>query len=141
MEFEMNWTKIISRSVVLAGTIISMVQPASATASMICHSDDDDTSIQILFGAGPVTNIYDISITSGERSYQMGASEPGEQIFIAQSYFDERQIRLDFQDSQALANIVTIHVVRHFPEDGEPLQVGYAKVSGNAAVIVQCDGP
>ena len=121
------------------GIATSVTQPSLATSAIVCYSTEPDAEIRILLGAGPILNVYTVSINSGGKSYDTEAGSD-EKLILAQAHFDDSQFRLVFMDSDALTNTATVHVVRHSPPDAEPLQVGYARV-GKQAFTIRCDGP
>jgi len=123
------------------GTILTLVNFAHATGAISCSSDQNNLDINIILGAGPVPNIFSVSINSDDYSYstQQGGSE--QRIFLARSYLDKQRLQLDFMDSQVLTHIATIDVVRHFDADSEPFQIGYARIGNYAPIGIRCDGP
>lgn len=114
--------------------------PAHATQSITCTDMKFDSSVDILLGAGPVSNVLRVSVAIGERELTTDASLPGEQVVKAQSFDDGEVFRIDLMDLQATKRIAAIRLLRG-EHDSAPLQIGFVQIEDEPPVGISCVGP
>jgi hypothetical protein len=110
-----------------------------ATGSIACSGMNDDISVRLVLGAGPVPTIIQAEARLGEISHStVDANQPA---FIARSFVDDESIKIDLVDDQASHHLVQLRIVRSFDGNTEGLQVGFAKMKSKPPMAVTCDGP
>ena len=115
------------------------VNQAFATASISCGSDNDSLSVNVILGAGPVTNVVQVEIQNGDQL--ISTSNGDAPAVIARSYITDTMLSIDLMDDQALDHVAELRVVRYLGDESEGLQVGFAKLKDVAPIAVVCDGP
>ncbi len=118
----------------------TLAGPAHATQSIGCTDMKSDSSVDILFGAGPIPNFLSVTVIVGDRRLTTVPGQPGEQVTIAQAYDDGEVVRVDLIDLQAQNKVAAIRIIRADDEAG-PFQIGYVQIEGNVAVGITCEGP
>ncbi|WP_394689434.1 hypothetical protein [Hoeflea sp.] len=114
--------------------------PAHATQSITCTDMKSDSEVDILLGAGPVSNVLRVLIGVGERTLTTDANLPGEQVVVVQSFDDGEVFRIDLMDLQATKRIAAIRLLRG-EHDSAPLQIGFVQIEGEPPVGISCTGP
>ena len=109
---------------------------------MYCDGIGSDAEITVLFGAGPVLNIIDVSLSAGEHYISTQNREGATPAFIARDFADVETIKVDLMDDQASELLVSIRIVRSpYTDDEEPFQIGYLQIGENRPLGVTCAGP
>ena len=125
----------------LAWTLASMVAgPAHATVSISCSDMKFDSSIDIVLGAGPVPNVFSVSLSVGGREFTTGPGLPGEPVAIAQAFDDGEVFRIDLVDDQATRRVAAIRLLRA-DHDTAPVQVGFVQIEDEPPIGISCVGP
>ena len=116
-------------------------KPALSTVSISCLGIDSDTSVDVLFGAGPVPSVLDVTVRDGASHFSTRDKDGATLAFVARAYVDEEEIRSDLVDEQAEVLVVSIRVVRFEGGEVEPFQIGYVRVGEAQPVGISCVGP
>lgn len=125
----------------LALALASVVAgPAHATVSISCSDMKFDSSIDIVLGAGPVPNVFSVSLSVGGREYTTGPGLPGEPVTIAQAYDDGEVFRIDLVDPQVTRRVAAIRLLRA-EHDTAPVQVGFVQIGDEPPIGISCVGP
>lgn len=126
-------------SVALGLALSLMATSSYATGSISCGGADSDISVLMTLGAGPVPNVVQAEVGQGDVVYStIDAERPAA---IARVFIDEQSIVLDMMDDQASTQVAEVRVLRAMDDEGEGLQIGYARVKGMQPVAIICDGP
>lgn len=125
----------------LVATSALTTNEANATASMSCSGIGNDSSLEMVFGAGPVPNILDMGVSVGDRFIGTRVEEGQEQGYIAQSYFDGELTRIEMMDDQVTKKLVTVRILHVRDLEEEDFQIGYIQIENDQPVAVKCDGP
>lgn len=123
-----------------AGLVVPLTGPAHATGSIGCNDMKFDSSLEILLGAGPVTNVISVSLSVGDRDLTTIPGQPGEPAVIAQAFDDGELFRIDLVDDQATRLLAEIRLLRADHEE-MPLQIGYVRLGDEPPVGISCVGP
>ena len=125
----------------LALALASMVAgPARATVSISCSDMKFDSSIDIVLGAGPVPNVFSVSLSVGGRDFTTAPGLPGEPVTIAQAYDDGEVFRIDLVDPQATKRVAAIRLLRA-DHDTAPVQIGFVQIEDEPPIGISCVGP
>lgn len=114
--------------------------PARATVSISCTDMKFESSIDIVLGAGPVPNVYSLSLSVGGRDFTTAPGLPGEPVTIAQAYDDGEVFRIDLVDPQATRRVAAIRLLRA-DHDTAPVQVGFVQIGEEPPIGISCVGP
>jgi len=114
--------------------------PAHATVSISCSDMKFESGIDIVLGAGPVPNVFSVSLSVGGREFTTGPGLPGEPVAIAQAYDDGEVFRIDLVDPQATRRVAAIRLLRA-DHDTAPLQIGYVQIEDEPPIGISCVGP
>ncbi|MBU2484804.1 MAG: hypothetical protein KKG78_06935 [Alphaproteobacteria bacterium] len=126
---------------VAAAALASMVAgPAHATVSISCSDMKFDSGIDIVLGAGPVPNVFSVSLSVGGREFTTVPGLPGEPVAIAQAFDDGEVFRIDLVDSQVTKRVAAIRLLRA-DHDTAPLQIGYVQIEDEPPIGISCVGP
>ena len=129
------------RKAVLASAAAFMITgPAHDTVSISCNDMKGDSSVDILLGAGPVSNVLSVTVDIGERHLTTVPGQPGEKAAIAQAFDDGEVFRIDLVDDQATKLMAIIRLLRA-DHDEMPLQLGFVQIENDPPVGVSCVGP
>lgn len=123
-----------------AALALPLSGPAQATGSISCNDMKFDSSLEILLGAGPVSNVISVSLSVGDRDLTTVPGQPGEPAAIAQAFDDGELFRIDLVDDQATRLLAEIRLLRA-DHDSLPLQIGYVRLDGEPPVGISCVGP
>lgn len=130
----------LSKCLVAAMLALPFTSPAQATGSITCNDMKFDSSVEIVLGAGPVSNVISVSISVGDRDLTTIPGLPGEPAAIAQSFDDGELFRIDLVDDQATRLLAEIRLLRA-DHDSLPLQIGYVRLGDEPPVGISCVGP
>ena len=123
-----------------AALSVSAAAPAWATVSISCTDMKNDSGIDIVFGAGPVPNVFSVSLSVGGREFTSAPGLPGEPVTIAQAYDDGEVFRLDLVDPQVTKRVAAIRLLRA-DHDTAPVQVGFVQIEDEPPIGISCVGP
>ena len=122
------------------GVALMVSSPVQATGLISCADMKADSSVDILLGAGPVSNVLSVNIAMGERELTTDPNRPGEKVSIAQAYDDGEIFRIDLVDDQATTRMAIVRLVRR-EHQSMPLQLGIVQIENEPPVGVSCVGP
>ncbi len=114
--------------------------PAHATVSISCSDMKFDSSIDIVLGAGPVPNVFSVSLSVGGREFTTGPGLPGEPVALAPAFDDGEVFRIDLVDDQATRRVAAIRLLRA-DHDTAPVQVGFVQIEDEPPIGISCVGP
>lgn len=123
-----------------ATSVIAIAGPAKATVSISCVDMKFDSSIDIVLGAGPVPNVFSLSMSVGGREFTTAPGQPGERVDIAQAFDDGEVFRIDLVDPQVTKRVAAIRLLRA-DHDTAPLQLGFLQIEDEPPVGISCVGP
>ena len=123
-----------------AALSVSAAAPAWATVSISCTDMKNDSGIDIVFGAGPVPNVFSVSLSVGGREFTSAPGLPGEPVTIAQAYDDGEVFRIDLVDPQVTKRVAAIRLLRA-DHDTAPVQVGFVQIEDEPPIGISCVGP
>jgi len=123
-----------------AASALAIAGPAHATVSISCSDMKFDSSIDIVLGAGPVPNVFSVTMSVGGREFSTEASLPGEPVSIAQAFDDGEVFRIDLVDDQATKRVAAIRLLRA-DHDTMPLQLGFLQIEEESPIGISCEGP
>lgn len=123
-----------------AALAVSAAAPAWATVSISCTDMKNDSGIDIVLGAGPVPNVFSVSLSVGGREFTTGPGLPGEPVTIAQAYDDGEVFRIDLVDPQVTKRVAAIRLLRA-DHDTAPVQVGFVQIEDEPPIGISCVGP
>ena len=125
---------------VALGLVMSLTAGSSfATGSISCGGADNDISVRMTLGAGPVPNVFQAEVAQGDVVYSTNDAE--RPAAIARSFIDEQSIVMDMMDDQATTHVAEVRVLRVLSDEGESLQIGYARLKDMPPIAIFCDGP
>ena len=127
-------------SFIAAALAVPFVSPAHATVSISCTDMKFDSSLDIVLGAGPVPNVFSVSLSAGGREFTTAEGLPGEKLDIAQAYDDGEVFRIDLVDPQATKRVAAIRLIRGEHDDA-PLQLGFVQIEEEPPIGISCVGP
>ncbi len=125
---------------VAAALAFTFASPAHATVFISCTDMKFDSSLEIVLGAGPVPNVFSVSLAVGGREFTTQVGLPGEPLDIAQSYDDGEVFRIDLVDPQVTKRVAAIRLVRA-EHDTAPLQIGFVQIEDEPPIGITCEGP
>jgi hypothetical protein len=125
---------------VTAAAIVVLASHAHATVSISCTDMKSDSSIEIVLGAGPVPNVFSLSMSVAGRAFSTEPGMPGEPVSVAQAFDDGELFRIDLVDDQATALIARIRLLRG-DHDTMPLQLGFVQIGDEPPIGITCEGP
>ncbi|MDF1608915.1 hypothetical protein PZ897_12075 [Hoeflea sp. YIM 152468] len=128
----------MSLAAVAAG--LALAGPARATVSISCTDMKFESSLDIVLGAGPVPNVFSVSLSVGGRDFTTAEGLPGEKLDIAQAYDDGEIFRIDLVDPQVTRRVAAIRLIRG-EHDEAPLQIGLVQIEDEPPVGISCTGP
>lgn len=134
---------ILSRITMLcaaATSALAIAGPAHATVSISCADMKFDSGIDIVLGAGPVPNVFSVTVSAGGREFTTEPGLPGEPVSIAQAFDDGELLRIDLVDDQATRRIAAIRLLRA-DHDTMPLQLGFLQIENEPPISITCEGP
>ena len=123
-----------------AALAVSAAAPAWATVSISCTDMKNDSGIDIVLGAGPVPNVFSVSLSVGGREFTSAPGLPGEPVTIAQAYDDDEVFRIDLVDPQVTKRVAAIRLLRA-DHDTAPVQVGFVQIEDEPPIGISCVGP
>jgi len=123
-----------------AALVVPFASPAHATVSISCTDMKFDSSLEIVLGAGPVPNVFSVSLSAGGREFTTGPGRPGEPVDIAQAFDDGEVFRIDLVDPQVTKRVAAIRLIRGEHEDA-PLQLGFIQIEEEPPIGISCVGP
>jgi hypothetical protein len=123
-----------------ATSLFAIAGPAHATVSISCADMKFDSSIDIVLGAGPVPNVFSVSMSVGGRDFTTAPGQPGERVDIAQAYDDGEVFRIDLVDPQVTKRVAAIRLLR-VEHDSMPLQIGILQIEDDPPIGISCEGP
>ena len=128
------------RSLIFVASLL-LTSPAFATEWVYCGDAADEASVGVLVGGVEFASIVAITLRAG--SAEWASAEvygPGKQISVAQAYFGDDQIIIDFTDPENLDTLAQLRV--YLSAEGEDyVQGGILRVPGQGAWAVSCEGP
>ena len=130
----------VRKTILASAAALLLAGPAHATVSISCTDMKGDSSVDILLGAGPVSNVLSVTVDIGERHLTTVPGQPGEKAAIAQAFDDGEVFRIDLVDDQATKLMAMIRLLRA-DHDETPLQLGFVQIEDDAPVGVSCVGP
>ena len=119
-----------------ATSVLAIAGPAHATVSISCADMKFDSSIDIVLGAGPVPNVFSVSMSVGGRDFTTAPGQPGERENI-------ECIQMGFGDlvaPQVTRRVAAIRLLRA-DHDTMPLQIGILQIEEDPPVGISCEGP
>jgi hypothetical protein len=124
----------------LAALLLGLAAPAQATESIVCASDDQAASIDMLVGLGlDVVAIDRVSIEAGGKNWATNA-EGDSKIAIGQAFEDDEKLIADFTDDGISKIVASVRLYK--ASEGEFFaQGGTLKIAGAGAWAVTCSGP
>lgn len=126
--------------IAVAASVLAFSAPAQATVSISCTDMKFDSSLDIVLGAGPVPNVFSVTVSVGGREFTTVPGLPGEPVAIAQSFDDGEVFRIDLVDDQATRRVVAIRLLRG-EHDLSPLQLGFVQIEDEPPIGISCVGP
>lgn len=123
-----------------ATSALAMAGPAHATVSISCADMKFDSSIDIVLGAGPVPNVFSVTMSVGGREFSTEPGLPGEPVSIAQAFDDGEVFRIDLVDPQVTKRVAAIRLLRA-AHDTMPLQLGFLQIEEEPPIGISCEGP
>lgn len=136
MPFRSRFSKLIA----IAAIGCAITAPAHATVSISCADMKFDSSIDIVLGAGPVPNVFSVSMSVGGREFTTAPGQPGEAVDIAQAFDDGELFRIDLVDPQVTKRVAAIRLLRA-DHDTMPLQLGFLQIEDEPPIGIACEGP
>ena len=130
----------VRKTILASAAALMLAGPAYATVSISCTDMKGDSSVDILLGAGPVSNVLSVSVDIGERRLTTVPGQPGEKVTIAQAFDDGEVFRIDLVDDQATRLMAIVRLIRA-DHDEMPLQLGFVQIGDDPPVGVSCVGP
>jgi len=121
-------------------SVLAIAGPAHATVSISCADMKFDSSIDIVLGAGPVPNVFSVTLSVGGRDFSTEPGLPGEPVSVAQAFDDGELFRIDLVDVQATRRVAAIRLLRA-EHDTMPLQLGYLQIEDEPPIGISCEGP
>ncbi|MEM5495105.1 hypothetical protein [Hoeflea sp. AS16] len=128
------------KPVAAAALALMWAAPAHATVSISCSDMKFDSSIDIVLGAGPVPNVFSVSLSVGGREFTTAPGLPGEPVDIAQAFDDGEVFRIDLVDPQVTKRVAAIRLLRG-EHDTAPLQIGFVQIEEEPPIGISCVGP
>lgn len=119
---------------------LAIAGPAHATVSISCADMKFDSSIDIVLGAGPVPNVFSVTMSVGGREFSTEPGLPGEPVSIAQAFDDGEVFRIDLVDPQVTKRVAAIRLLRA-EHDTMPLQLGFLQIEEEPPIGISCEGP
>ena len=123
-----------------ATSVLAMAGPAHATVSISCADMKFDSSIELVLGAGPVPNVFSVTMSVGGREFSTEPGLPGEPVSIAQAFDDGEVFRIDLVDPQVTKRVAAIRLLRA-EHDTMPLQLGFLQIEEEPPIGISCEGP
>lgn len=123
-----------------ATSALAIAGPAHATVSISCADMKFDSSIDIVLGAGPVPNVFSVTMSVGGREFSTEPGLPGEPVSIAQAFDDGEVFRIDLVDPQVTKRVAAIRLLRA-EHDTMPLQLGFLQIEEEPPIGISCEGP
>ncbi|MGJ8572769.1 MAG: hypothetical protein ACSHXI_18930 [Hoeflea sp.] len=123
-----------------ATSALAIAGPAHATVSISCTDMKFESSIEIVLGAGPVPNVFSVTMSVGGRAFSTEAGLPGEPVSIAQAFDDGEVFRIDLVDPQVTQRVAAIRLLRA-DHDTMPLQLGFVQIETDPPIGISCEGP
>ena len=114
---------------------------AWATTNLFCSGIDNDVSVQVLFGGGPILNALEATVSTGKVDITTRRDLTDQPATIVQFKGNDEEIHLDLVDSQATLVLASLRVLRFIDGETEPLQIGYVKIDSNPPAAIRCQGP
>ena len=130
----------VRKTILASAATLLLTGPRYATVSISCTDMKGDSSVDILLGAGPVSNVLSVTVDIGERHLTTVPGQPGEKAAIAQAFDDGEVFRIDLVDDQATKLMAIIRLIRA-DHDETPLQLGFVQIENDPPVGVSCVGP
>ncbi|PHR24773.1 MAG: hypothetical protein COA37_03190 [Hoeflea sp.] len=121
-------------------SVLAIAGPAHATVSISCADMKFDSSIDIVLGAGPVPNVFSVTMSVGGREFSTEPGLPGEPVSVAQAFDDGELFRIDLVDDQATRRVAAIRLLRA-EHDTMPLQLGFLQIEDEPPIGISCEGP
>ena len=121
-------------------SVLAIAGPAHATVSISCADMKFDSSIAIVLGAGPVPNVFSVTMSVGGREFSTEPGLPGEPVSVAQAFDDGELFRIDLVDDQATRRVAAIRLLRA-EHDTMPLQLGFLQIEDEPPIGISCEGP
>lgn len=121
-------------------SVLAIAGPAHATVSISCADMKFDSSIDIVLGAGPVPNVFSVTMSVGGREFSTEPGLPGEPVSVAQAFDDGELFRIDLVDDQATRRVAVIRLLRA-EHDTMPLQLGFLQIEDEPPIGISCEGP
>lgn len=121
-------------------SVLAIAGPAHATVSISCADMKFDSSIDIVLGAGPVPNVFSVTMSIGGREFSTEPGLPGEPVSVAQAFDDGELFRIDLVDDQATRRVAAIRLLRA-EHDTMPLQLGFLQIEDEPPIGISCEGP
>lgn len=121
-------------------SVLAIAGPAHATVSISCADMKFDSSIDIVLGAGPVPNVFSVTMSVGGREFSTEPGLPGEPVSVAQAFDDGEVFRIDLVDDQATRRVAAIRLLRA-EHDTMPLQLGFLQIEEEPPIGISCEGP
>lgn len=123
-----------------ATSVLAVAGPAHATVSISCADMKFDSSIDIVLGAGPVPNVFSVTMSVGGREFSTEPGLSGEPVSIAQAFDDGEVFRIDLVDPQVTKRVAAIRLLRA-EHDTMPLQLGFLQIEEEPPIGISCEGP
>ncbi|MEM9999920.1 MAG: hypothetical protein AAF940_03470 [Pseudomonadota bacterium] len=121
--------------------LFGLATTAHATATISCGGIDAKADVDVLFGAGPVPSVLDVTFSVGSQMYSTQGREGMSEAVIARAYVDDAIMNIDLMDDQVSVHLASIRVLRFESEASGPFQIGYIRLRDQAPIGIMCDGP
>ena len=136
----MRFQQAFQTGFIAVALVVPFASPAHATVSITCTDMKFESSLEIVLGAGPVPNVFSVSLSAGGREFTTAQSLPGEKLDIAQAYDDGEVFRIDLVDPQVTKRVAAIRLIRGEHDDA-PLQLGFVQIEEEPPIGISCVGP
>jgi hypothetical protein len=130
----------VNRILAVASLLLALAAPAAATESIVCASEDNSASIDVLVGLGlDVISVDRVTVEVKDKTWATNAD--GEQkIVVGQAFEDGEKLILDLT-AEGMAPIVASLRLFKVSEGEDYASGGTLKVVGVGAWAVTCSGP
>ena len=78
--------------------LLGLATQAQATALISCAGSDGDAGVDVLFGAGPVPSVLDVTFSVGAEMFSTQGRDGMGEAVIARAYVDDDIMRIDMMD-------------------------------------------
>lgn len=128
------------RSLIFAASLL-LPAPGFATEWVYCGDSAEDVSVGMLLGGADFASISAVTLMAGTDAWSSAeVYGPGKPIAVAQSFFGDSQVMVDFTEDESGGLIAELRLFT--AEEGEYYaRGGILRVAGHGAWVVSCEGP